>query len=85
MIAEQTNGNRYYDHKLTQIEKGKLLDSLSGITTPGFNQETSPVSDVKDKRLLSILQTNSSKVVDENGEPLVMYHGTASDITSFDM
>lgn len=85
VIAEQTNGNRYYDHKLTQIEKGKLLDSLSGITTPGFNQETSPVSDVKDKRLLSILQTNSSKVVDENGEPLVMYHGTASDITSFDM
>ena len=81
VIAEQTNGNRYYDHKLTQIEKGKLLDSLSGITTPGFNQETSPVSGVKDKRLLSILQTNSSKVVDANGEPLVVYRGTRPDST----
>ena len=58
VIAEQPNGNRYYDHKLTQIEKGRLLDSLSGITTPGFNQETSPVSDVKDTKLLSILQEN---------------------------
>jgi hypothetical protein len=27
---------------------------------------------------------NASKVVDENGEPMVMYHGTNSDIKSFD-
>ena len=71
VVAEQPNGERYYDHKLTKIEKGKLLDSLSRITTPGFNQEISPISVGKDKRLISILQTNSSKVVDENGEPLV--------------
>ena len=61
VIAEQPNGERYYDHKLTQIEKGTLLDSLSGITTPGFNQETSPVSAIKDKRLISILQTNDKE------------------------
>lgn len=61
VIAEQPNGNRYYDHKLTQIEKGTLLESLSGITTPGFNQETHPVSNVKDKRLGSILQTNDAE------------------------
>lgn len=85
VIAEQSNGDRYYDHKLTRIEKGKLLDSLSGIPTPGFNQRISLVSDSKDKRLSSILQTNSSKVVDENGEPMVVYHGTDKDITSFEM
>ena len=85
VIAEQPNGDRYYDHKLTRIEKGKLLDSLSGIPTPGFNQGISLVSDSKDKRLSSILQTNSSKVVDENGEPIVVYHGTDKDITSFEM
>ena len=61
VIAEQPNGNRYYDHKLTQIEKGRLLDSLSGITTPGFNQETSPISEVKDTKLLSILQDNAEE------------------------
>lgn len=63
VIAEQPNGNRYYDHKLTQIEKGKLLDSLSGITTPGFNQETSPISEVKDTKLLSLLQTEDEEKV----------------------
>ena len=61
VIAEQPNGNRYYDHKLTQIEKGKLLDSLSGITTPGFNQKTSLISDIKDTKLFSILQTNNEE------------------------
>ena len=64
VVAEQSNGERYYDHKLTKIEKGTLLDSLSGITTPGFNQETSLVSGVKDKRLLSILQINEAKKED---------------------
>lgn len=50
------DGTRYYDHKLTKIEKGKLLDSLFGITTPGFNQTTSLNSEYKDIKLISILQ-----------------------------
>ena len=29
VIAVQSNGERYYDHKLTHMEKGKLIDSLS--------------------------------------------------------
>ncbi len=29
VIANTTDGVRYYDHKLTQIEKGKLLDELA--------------------------------------------------------
>lgn len=85
VVAEQSNGERYYDHKLTQIEKGTLLDSLSGITTPGFNQETSPVSMGKDTKLLSLLQTNASKVVDENGEPMVATHGTPEFFNTFDV
>ena len=27
---------------------------------------------------------NSSKIVDENGEPLVVYHGSSADFTVFD-
>ncbi len=29
VVANSTDGLRYYDHKLTQIEKGKLLDELA--------------------------------------------------------
>lgn len=77
------DGTRYYDHKLTKIEKGKLLDSLFG-TTPGFNQETSLASEYKDTKLISLLQANSSKVVDENGEPMVVYHGSLNDFKIFE-
>ena len=83
VVANQRNGERYYDHKLTQIEKGALLSTLSAIHKAGEESNT-PLSEVKDKRLLSILQANSSKIVDENGEPLVVYHGTDADFTVFD-
>ena len=83
VVANQRNGERYYDHKLTQIEKGALLSTLSAIHKAGEESNT-PLSEVKDKRLLSILQVNSSKIVDENGEPLVVYHGTDADFTVFD-
>lgn len=88
-VAVDNNGNRYYDHALTRIEKTKLLEELDGITSPSSHQavnaETSiNVSGIKDKRLLSILQTNSSKVVDENGEPKVFYHNTDAEFTTFD-
>ncbi|WP_195305102.1 LPD38 domain-containing protein [Parabacteroides merdae] len=58
VIVTPKEGTRYYDHKLSKIEKGKLLDSLIGITTPGFNQTTSLNSDIKDTKSLSILQVN---------------------------
>lgn len=83
IIANQNNGERYYDHKLTEIEKGKLLSIVPTIQKAGI-ENNSPLSTVKDIRLLSILQTNSSKVVDENGEPLVVYHGSLNDFNIFD-
>jgi len=60
VIVELKDGTRYYDHKLTQIEKGKLIDSLIG-TTPGFNQTESLNSISKDTKLLSILQTDEKE------------------------
>ena len=47
VIAIDNNGNRYYDHKLTEIEKGKLLDELDRITNPS-SQENSTLSRYKD-------------------------------------
>jgi hypothetical protein len=58
VFALDERGNRYYDHKLTQIEKGKLLD-LTGLSSMGETHPTNqviPLSDHKDKRLFSILQ-----------------------------
>ena len=75
VIANQSNGERYYDHRLSRIEKGELLSILPTIQKAGIEGNT-PLSDLKDKRLLSLLQVNSSKVVDENGEPMVVFHGT---------
>ena len=65
------NGKTYYDHRLTQIEKGSLLDRLNGLSNSvADEQQTSFIG--KDMKLSSILQTNSSKILDENGEPLVV-------------
>lgn len=90
-IAVDKKGNRYYDHNLTAVEKGKLIDIAnneqsavaSGFgTTPDTKSTTN--SQRKYRELLSILQINSSKVVDANGEPKVVYHGTPNDFTVFD-
>ena len=78
LVVGVKNDKTYYDHRLTKIEKGSLLDSLNGLSNSvAEKQQTSFTG--KDSKLLSILQINSSKVVDENGEPMVVYHGTLAD------
>ena len=53
------------------IEKCALINNLNGLSnTVAENQNTSLWG--KDTKLISLLQTNSSKVVDENGLPLVI-------------
>lgn len=80
--AEEKDGNRYYDHKLTHIEKGKLINELALInpssstelsSTPDAGTEdrnrptnrgeiqTAPISNIKDKKLVSLLQTNEKE------------------------
>lgn len=68
--------SKYYDHRLTQIEKGTLIDNLNAMANHVAENQNADISTGKDTKLLSILQTNASKVVDENGEPRVVYHGT---------
>ena len=90
LVAVDKNGNRYYDHNITQIEKTKLLDHINGqaANRQGFDTtsgtEPTTLNGYKDKKLFELLQTNCSKVVDDNGEPMVVYHGTDNSFTVFD-
>lgn len=90
-VGVDENGRKYYDHSLTEIEKGKLLDQLNrqvaldkGFMSMGAEPDPSvALSPTKDTKLVSLLQNNASKVVDENGEPRIVYHGTNADFTEF--
>ena len=76
VVVGMKSGEAYYDHNLTKIEKGNLIDALNKVDNP-VAQEIS-LNGANDTKLLKILQPPSavSKVVDANGEPLVVYHGT---------
>ena len=81
VVSNMSDGSRYYDHKLTNIEKARLIDMInkapeSSVSISTQTPESSAFSKSKDKRLELIIQTNSSKIVDANGEPKVVYHQT---------
>lgn len=59
-------GYKYYDHSLTQIEKGSLLDNIDALSTTYDDKGTTLSSVGKDSRLLSILQVKDEKK--PNGE-----------------
>lgn len=58
-------GKKYYDHRLTQLEKSTLIDMFnqpaSGFTT-AENASLPPYANGKVKRLLSILQVNVEEI-----------------------
>lgn len=82
IVVGVKDGKSYYDHNLSRIEKGSLIDTLRGVNNPSASKAT--LDAIYDTKLLRILQGgNSSKVVDENGEPLVVYHGTNDNFTEF--
>ena len=79
LVIGTKNGETYYDHSLTEIEKTNLIDRRDEISS-SFTTNEDANFEYKDKRLISILQTNASKVVDANGEPKVVYHQTNATI-----
>ena len=64
LVIGVKNGETYYDHALTKIEKNNLLRSIDEIKRPFASKETTDdesqafdiLSGCKDKRLISILQ-----------------------------
>ena len=76
--------SKYYDHRLSNITKGSLIDTLNRLSNSVDVTKEPSLFDVKDTKLVSILQTDSSKVVDENGEPKVVYHGRSAEFSTFE-
>lgn len=69
VIANGYNGEKYYDHRLTKMEKGELISLAAAMQNHG-SEINSPLSDIKDKRLISILQKNSEKDTGVDGDIL---------------
>jgi hypothetical protein len=85
VVGVMDDGSKYYDHRLTQVEKSALIDIIQTVSTKNSPNHANglaspslqlgegktgeilspPLTDYKDKRLISILQT---KVVKKIGE-----------------
>jgi len=89
IILGENEGIWYYSHILLDIEKGNLLAKIKEASRPYIlesnegHPESASLSDIKDTTLLRLLQVNSSQVIDENGEPLPVFHGTGTTIAVF--
>ncbi len=64
VVARTEQGKRYYDHRLTQIEKGALLTGTR-ITNP-VTESKNTLPEIKDKRLLQILQEENEAEDQQN-------------------
>lgn len=91
-VIKRDGDSYYYDHKLSDYKKfEELIDELlvtskdhpSSLLRNLVAREPAPLYTYEDNRLLSVLQ-GFSKVIDENGEPLVMYHGSSEDFDIFE-
>ena len=52
--------SKYYDHRLTQIEKGALIDTLNGLSN-SVDENQAPIPSIHDTKLKEILQDKGSK------------------------
>lgn len=70
IVVGVKGSERYYDHRLTQIEKGRLIDSLNGLSYSGAEDESpsrrgpetgSTSSEYKGTTLETLLQVNEAE------------------------
>ena len=52
--------SKYYDHRLTQIEKGALIDTLNGLSN-SVDENQAPIPSIRDTKLEEILRNKDSK------------------------
>lgn len=92
-VREDVNVNRLYVHEvflLEEIEKGDTPQiAAASSLTDASHTNVSPRGRTLARMILKKLYGNNpqnvSKIVDENGEPLVVYHGTRADFKVFEI
>ena len=77
VVKKSDKRNSFYLH---EVEIKETLEDMFKTTTEGAISQASKL--ILGKHLAEV-KGNVSKVVDENGEPLVVYHGTESDFFEF--
>ena len=73
-------GRKIYSIELLEIKKaeGKLQGKVKKL------HKASSTFDILNISKITNIVNNSSKAVDENGEPLIVYHGTEAEFNTFD-
>ena len=80
-MEQGPNKQSFYVHEVEIKEK---LSNVFKTSTEGGTRQASRSILAQRANEVNTLLDNGSKVVDENGEPMVVYHGTRSAFTVFD-
>ncbi|MDR2952440.1 MAG: hypothetical protein LBU82_04275, partial [Treponema sp.] len=97
IINQDKDGQRFYLHEVEIKEKAQgafktatersapqAIQAQSAFKT-GMDTSAPQASRLIISKKLEEVKGNVSKIVDENGEPLAVYHGTKAEITEFDV
>lgn len=83
-VRELQDKNRMYIHEVVlQKEVASVGEFISAATPESGNQPHGPHHGAIYSFVENLRKVNPSKVVDANGEPLVLYHGTKADFSMF--
>jgi hypothetical protein len=86
VVTETNNGEKYYDHELIDAK----IEKPAGIwTAPDQSDDWPPAASFSEVKISDLLQYvkpkhSISKVVNPDGSPMVVYHGTNVDFSMFD-
>lgn len=86
VLNKETSRNRFYLHEVeikTKLQFGNQVRPYMNGNHSKRNTRTG-ASRLIISKLFAEGKFNASKVIDENGEPLLVYHGTASEFTVFE-
>ena len=81
--SKANKGYILWDYNFEEIKKPNGFEVVS---SPKLNLASNPFGHYKDTKIFDLYNTfsgNVSKVIDENGEPMIVYHGTNSVFTVF--
>jgi hypothetical protein len=84
IVKDETRGRGYYYHQISEVDlDGAVGKSRSQSDLSQTNYPAPSGRKITLGQLTGKVNNNASKVVDENGEPLVVYHGTNADFDTF--